>query len=85
MATSSGGSDDYLKDIQSKDFDVIMKRLMGPNKERTPRFVETWQLIKAQRPKEELMVHAVFESCPFKSALSCVAGKMSFYKILQKH
>lgn len=28
------------------------------------------------KTKEEKMVEAVFESCPFKSAMSCVVGKV---------
>lgn len=67
--------DDYVKQLKSEDFDVVMQRMMGEQMQRSPRFVETWKLIKAQRPKEELMVQAAFESCAFKSALSCVAGK----------
>lgn len=70
-------NEDYVKELEAKDFDVVMQRMMGENKQRTARFVETWKLIKAQRPKEELMVQAAFESCAFKSALSCVAGMLS--------
>lgn len=66
--------DDYVKELKSEDFDVMMKNLMGEKKQRTARFVETWRMIQAQKPKEELLVQAAFESCIFKSALSCVAG-----------
>lgn len=69
--------DDYMKTLKQEDFGVIMKSMMGEEKRRTARFVETWKLIKAQRPKEELMVQAAFESCMFKSALSCVAGRLN--------
>ena len=72
---SAGDADDYVKHLESKDFDVVMAKLMGDKKQRTARFVETWTALKDSRPKEELMVHAAFESCPFKSALSCVAGR----------
>jgi len=79
MAGSSDKENDYIKSLNSKDFDVVMKHLMGPTRQRTPKFVETWQLIAAQKPKEERLVQAVFESCAFKSALSCVAGKRGAY------
>lgn len=66
--------EDYVKQLKSQDFDVVMQRLMGPKKQRSQRYIETWTMIKDTRPKEELMVQAAFESCAFKSALSCVAG-----------
>lgn len=70
----ANSKDDYIKELTSKDFDVVMQRMMGEKMQRSPRFVETWNLIKSQRPREELFVQKAFESCAFKSALSCVAG-----------
>lgn len=70
----ANADEDYIKQLQSQDFDVVMNRLMGPKKQRTQRYIETWTMIKNARPKEELMVQAAFESCAFKSAISCVAG-----------
>ena len=71
----TGLDSDDVSQLKSQDFDVVMKRLMGDKMQRTPRFIETWTLIRASRPKEELLVQAAFESCAFKSALSCVAGE----------
>ncbi|XP_067940424.1 mitochondrial import inner membrane translocase subunit Tim22-like [Watersipora subatra] len=70
----STSNNNYVNALQSRDFDVVMQRLMGEKMQRTPRYIETWKMVKASRPKEEAMVHAAFESCLFKSALSCFAG-----------
>jgi len=72
--TSKLDDQDYVKQLKSEDFDVVMQKLIGEDKQRTPRYIQTWTMIKNSRPKEELMVQAAFESCAFKSALSCVAG-----------
>lgn len=78
MADTEG--EEYVKELKSEDFDVVMNRLMGPYKQRSPRYIDTWTMIKNTRPKEELMVQAAFESCVFKSALSCVAGESILHK-----
>lgn len=72
----SSADSDYVRQLKPADFDVVMHRLMGNQKQRTDRYVETWSIVKAARPKEEILIHAAFESCAFKSAMSCVAGKL---------
>lgn len=73
-AVMAEGEGSEVTGLKPGDIDIVMQRLMGDNKQRSARYLETWSIIKDSRPKEELMVHAAFESCAFKSALSCVAG-----------
>lgn len=80
MTDTNGNVDSST--LKPADFDVVMQRLMGEKKQRTQRYIETWNMVKASRPKEELMVHAAFESCAFKSALSCLAGKLELHDML---
>ncbi|KAL8566420.1 hypothetical protein ACOMHN_011998 [Nucella lapillus] len=57
-----------------QEFDVkLLSRLIGPDK-RPPSSLPSVGIPQFTQTKQELFVHSIFESCAFKSSLSCVMG-----------
>ena len=52
----------------------LMDRVIGENKQRTAPFMPMGVPLPPRSP-EELRVQAAFESCTFKTVMSCVVGK----------
>ncbi|XP_076452818.1 mitochondrial import inner membrane translocase subunit Tim22-like [Babylonia areolata] len=59
-------------DIGKFDLKIIY-RLIGPDKEK-PKSLPAVGIPQFTQTKEELFVHSIFESCAFKSSMSCVMG-----------
>lgn len=55
------------------EFNLIISHVIG-DKKMPPKAIPIHGIPQLPRTREELLVHAVFESCAFKSAASCVIG-----------
>ena len=53
----------------------LMDQMIGENRRRFSDRMPTGGIPAPPRSPEELRVAAFFESCPFKTGLSCVAGR----------
>ncbi|XP_033101059.1 mitochondrial import inner membrane translocase subunit Tim22-like [Anneissia japonica] len=52
----------------------MMELLMGPNKKKSSDEIRTFGIPHPFKQKNELLVEGVFESCTFKTVISCVLG-----------
>ncbi|KAK7506040.1 hypothetical protein BaRGS_00002762 [Batillaria attramentaria] len=55
------------------EYNLIISHIIG-DKKRPPTHLPAVGLQQMPRPREEILVQSVFESCAFKSGMSCVLG-----------
>ena len=67
------GSEEIVP-LQPLQMSEILQKLIGENKQRFTQFTPVGGIPAPPRSPEEERVSAFFESCAFKTTLSCVAG-----------
>lgn len=70
------------RDVQSSspsfsEFNLIISHVIG-DKKTPPKSLPVIGIPQLPLTREEVFVHSVFESCTFKSTMSCVIGKIFF-------
>lgn len=68
------------RDVQSSspsfsEFNLIISHVIG-DKKTPPKSLPVIGIPQLPLTREEVFVHSVFESCTFKSTMSCVIGKI---------
>lgn len=72
---SSDGSSENVREI---NFSELMNALIGPNKRVRENVIFPVGLFPHKvKTRDELRVEAAFESCAFKTGLSCILGELS--------
>ncbi|XP_071946569.1 mitochondrial import inner membrane translocase subunit Tim22-like [Antedon mediterranea] len=66
-------SDNKVSDIPFSTLN-LMDQLLGANKNKTSSEIRTFGIPHPFKQKNELLVEGVFESCTFKTVISCVLG-----------
>lgn len=80
MQNISDNSENTKRDLTNDDWINLTKHFLGNNNRYRENIIIPKNLGPVKiKSNEEKMVEAAFESCAFKSFMSCVIGEKNFY------